>query len=68
MEKEIIVAIITASGGILAAIIAGIFSLLKKSKEKDSQKIQGNNNIQARGNIHVTGGIDIYEQTDDKRR
>ena len=39
-----------------------------KNKEKDSQKIQGNNNIQARGNIHVTGGIDIYEQTDDKRR
>lgn len=68
MEKEIIVAIITASGGILVAIIAGIFSWFKKSKEKDSQKIQGNNNIQAGGNIHVTGGIDIYEQTDDKRR
>lgn len=40
MEKEIIVAIITASGGILVAIIAGIFSLFKKVKRKIVKKFK----------------------------
>ena len=39
MEKEIIVAIISASGVVLAALIAGVFSLVKRSKENENTNI-----------------------------
>lgn len=39
MEKEIIVAIIGASGVVLAALIAGAFSLVKRSKENKNTNI-----------------------------
>ena len=39
MEKEIIVAIISASGVVLAALIAGVFSLVKRSKENKNTNI-----------------------------
>ena len=49
MDITIIVAIISASGTIVAVIIKGIFSVLKKNKNsstKIEQKQKGNNNIQ----------------------
>lgn len=39
MEKEIIVAIISASGVVLAALIAGVFSLVKRNKENENTNI-----------------------------
>ena len=49
MDTTIIVAIISASGAIIAVIIKGIFSIVKKNKNssaKIEQKQKGNNNIQ----------------------
>lgn len=49
METEIIVAIIGASGVVLAAIITGVFTVIKKektSKIKINQKLRGKNNTQ----------------------
>lgn len=52
MNTEIIVAIIGASGVVIAALIAGIFSLISKEKNKKSsniklkQKQSGRNNTQ----------------------
>lgn len=50
MSEGIIIAIIGAIGVILSAIIAGVFSLLKKNNSKDKivveQKQKGNNNTQ----------------------
>ena len=52
MNTEIIVAIISAAAIIIAALIAGIFSLISKGKNKESnniileQKQSGKNNTQ----------------------
>lgn len=51
MSEEIIIAIIGAGGVVLAAIIGGIFSFLKRNKDNGSilkikQSQKGNNNIQ----------------------
>lgn len=69
METEIIVAIITGSATVLAAIIAGIFALIaKKSKNKPEQKIQGNGNIQAGKNVKISGGVTINAESNHKRK
>ena len=39
MDKEILVAIISASAVVLAALIAGVFSLVKRGKENKSTNI-----------------------------
>ncbi|MGN0469044.1 MAG: hypothetical protein ACI4GY_09995 [Acutalibacteraceae bacterium] len=49
MDTEIIVAIIGASGAVLAAVITGIFKVLKKDKARQikiNQKQSGKNNTQ----------------------
>ena len=52
MEKEIIVAIISASAVVVAALIAGVFSLVKKSNENQSSnlKIKQRQGIGNKGN------------------
>lgn len=65
METEIVVAIIGGGTTILAAIIAGVVTLItKKSKSKETQKIQGNGNIQAGKNVNISGGVTINAETD----
>lgn len=49
MSTEVVVAIIAGTATVLAAIITGIFELLKKNKGKNikiKQKQKGSNNIQ----------------------
>lgn len=69
METEIVVAIIAGCATVLAAVIAGVFTLIaKKSKGKEEQKIQGNGNIQAGRNVRISGGVTINAETNDKRK
>ncbi len=69
METEIVVAIIAGCATVLAAVIAGVFTLTaKKSKGKEEQKIQGNGNIQAGRNVRISGGVTINAKTNDKRK
>lgn len=69
MDTQIIVAIIAACATILAAIIAGVFLLAsKKGKKEDSQRIQGNGNIQAGNNVNISGGMTINAETSDRRK
>lgn len=69
METEIIVAIIGGGATILAAIIAGVFTLItKKSKSREAQKIHGNGNIQAGKNVNISGGVIINAETDNRRK
>ena len=69
METEIVVAIIAGCATVLAAVIAGVFTLLaKKSKGKEEQNIQGNGNIQAGRNVRISGGVTINAETNGKRK
>ena len=69
METGIIVAIITGSATVLAAVIAGVFTLIvKKSKNKPEQKIQGNGNIQVGKNVKISGGVTINAKSNHKRK
>ena len=64
MEKEIIVAIISAIAVVLAAIITGIFSIFSKNRKGTniSQKQKGQNNMQ----IGIQNNIKNVIQEDDK--
>ena len=57
MEKEIIVAIISASAVILAAIITGVFAMIGKNKKHTniSQKQKGQNNVQIGIQNNISG-------------
>lgn len=69
MQTEIIVAIISAIAAILVAIVTGIFKCItNKTKEDKSQSISGNGNIQAGGDINLSGGIEINAKPTDKRK
>ena len=63
MEKEIIVAIISAIAVVLAAIITGIFSKFSKKRKGTniSQKQKGQNNMQ----IGIQNNIKNLIQKDD---
>ena len=62
MENEILVAIIAAGGVVLAAIIAGVFNLLKK----DSASSNGTNIHQSQKGRNSTqiGVQNIYDKED----
>ena len=67
MSTEVIIAIISASAVVLAAIITGIFKLIdSKTKDDKNQNIKGNGNMQAGGSITVSGGISVNEKPTDK--
>ena len=69
MEIEIVVAIISAGAAILTAIIAGMFTLIKKKpKSEKLQKIQGNGNIQAGKNVNISGGVTVNDETNNRRK
>lgn len=69
METEIIVAIIAGCATVLAAVIGGVFAIItKKTNSKPEQKIQGNGNIQAGKNANISGGVNIYAETNHKRK
>lgn len=53
MDKEIIVAIIGAAAVVLAALIAGIFSLINKGKSKESRQIQIKQKQSGRNNTQI---------------
>ena len=57
MEKEIIVAIISASAVVLAAIITGAFAVIGKNKKHTniSQKQKGQNNVQIGIQNNISG-------------
>ena len=57
MEKEIIVAIISASAVVLAAIITGVFAMIGKNKKHTniSQKQKGQNNVQIGIQNNISG-------------
>lgn len=53
MDKEIIVAIIGAAAVVLAALIAGIFSLVNRGKGKESKQIRIKQEQSGRNNIQI---------------
>ena len=68
MEKEIIVAIISASAVVVAALITGIFSIVKKSKDHRSSSTKINQR-QGLGNKGTQIGIqNNYSSFDNKKR
>ena len=57
MEKDIIVAIISASAVVLAAIITGVFAMIGKNKKHTniSQQQKGQNNVQIGIQNNISG-------------
>lgn len=53
MNTEIIVAIIGAAAAIIAALIAGVFALISKGKNKDSNNVKLEQQQSGQGNTQI---------------